>query len=104
MAGDSGSPVNPNSKRARRCRRGVSRPSGPFLSASDDCFSHIPPAYATNIFRILQVTEKPNKIGAWGLSRGVAIGHESDESPAFDADSIGIRAWFSMAIPLSRDS
>ena len=45
------------------------------------------------------MTEKPNKSGAWGLSRGAAIGHESGESPAFDADSIGIRADNRSAIP-----
>ena len=45
------------------------------------------------------MTEKPKKSGAWGLSRGAAIGHESGESPAFDADSIGIRADNRSAIP-----
>ena len=45
------------------------------------------------------MTEKPKKFGAWGLSRGVAIGHESDESPTFDADSVGILADSRSAIP-----
>ena len=47
--------------------------------------------------------EKPNKSGAWGLSHGVAIGHESDESPTFDADSIGILAGRRQVIPPEKD-
>ena len=49
------------------------------------------------------MAEKPNKSGARGLPHGVAIGHESDESPAFDADSIGIRADSRSAIPPDQD-
>ena len=45
------------------------------------------------------MTEKPNKSGAVGLPYGAAIRHESDESPAFDADSIGIRTKVRMVIP-----
>ena len=49
------------------------------------------------------MTEKPNKSGAWGLMHDVAIGHESDESPVFDADSVGIRAASRSAIPPDQD-
>ena len=65
---------------------------GGFVPVSDKSFSHIPPAYATTNFRVLYAIEKHNKSGAVGLLRGVAIGHESDESPAFGGDSIGNRA------------
>ena len=47
----------------------------------------------------VEVIEKPKKSGVTGLPYDAAIEHESDESPAFDADSIGILVCRRQVIP-----